>query len=225
MSEDSQQKKVAFFDSAAPEYDAWYDGEGKLIFETELKALEEVLSTLPHPWLEVGIGSGRFALALGIETGIDPSAGMAEIARVRGLKVIHAQGEKLPFEDGRFGSVFLLFTLCFADSTRDVLKEAHRVLRPGGKVVVGEVMRDSPFGKYYQSKKGEGSWYRFSNFCGYQDLTGLVKEAGFTVERVVSTLRQTPGSVTTVELPQEGYSAEASFTVLVGARTPGDKDR
>jgi len=32
-----------------------------------------MLPNLPGPWLEIGIGSGRFAQALGIETGIDPS--------------------------------------------------------------------------------------------------------------------------------------------------------
>ncbi|MFC1962331.1 methyltransferase domain-containing protein [Chloroflexota bacterium] len=107
---------VAHYNSFAPEYDAWFDGEGQLIFATELNALEEILPALPRPWLEVGIGSGRFALALGVETGIDLSLKMAEIARSRGLKVILARGEKLPFPEGSFGVAFLLFTRCFVDS-------------------------------------------------------------------------------------------------------------
>ena len=48
---------VSPFDAAARDYDDWFDGEGKLIFETELRALEQVLAGLPRPWLEVGSGS------------------------------------------------------------------------------------------------------------------------------------------------------------------------
>jgi len=64
----------SLFDSLASEYDAWFEQEGKLIFDIEVKAFQEMLPLLPKPWLEVGVGSGRFAQALGIETGVDPSA-------------------------------------------------------------------------------------------------------------------------------------------------------
>jgi len=63
--------KVSLFDNLALAYDAWFEGEGKLIFAIETRALQEVLPSLPKPWLEVGVGSGRFAQALGIETGVD----------------------------------------------------------------------------------------------------------------------------------------------------------
>ena len=56
------------FDDLALEYDAWFDKEGSLIFFIEVQAFMELLPILPKPWLEVGVGSGRFARALGIET-------------------------------------------------------------------------------------------------------------------------------------------------------------
>ena len=56
---------VTTFDELAAEYDAWFEEEGKVIFATEVQALQEVLPSLPEPWLEVGVGSGRFAQALG----------------------------------------------------------------------------------------------------------------------------------------------------------------
>ena len=49
------------FDILASEYDAWFEQEGKLVFDIEVKAFQEVLPLLPGPWLEVGVGSGRFA--------------------------------------------------------------------------------------------------------------------------------------------------------------------
>lgn len=73
------------FDDLSLEYDAWFDGEGSLIFFNEIKALQTLLPSLPKPWLEIGIGSGRFAQALGINTGIDPSCKLVEMARSRGI--------------------------------------------------------------------------------------------------------------------------------------------
>jgi hypothetical protein len=60
------------FDNLASAYDAWFEQEGKLIFTIEVEAFRKVLPLLSKPWLEVGVGSGRFAQALNIKMGIDP---------------------------------------------------------------------------------------------------------------------------------------------------------
>jgi hypothetical protein len=61
------------FDSLASAYDAWFEDEGKLIFAIEIRGFQKALPLLPKPWLEIGVGSGRFAQSLGIEIGLDPS--------------------------------------------------------------------------------------------------------------------------------------------------------
>ena len=101
------------FDELALEYDAWFDGEGSLIFFNEVQAFRELLPSLPKPWLEIGVGSGRFAQALGIETGIDPSGKLVEIAKSRGINAFLGQGEDEIFDEESFGTVFLIVTLCF----------------------------------------------------------------------------------------------------------------
>src|SRR4030043_298719 len=54
-----------FFDSHASEYDAWYDTDaGKAIFTMEADCLKPLLRSYPRPYLEIGVGSGRFAKAL-----------------------------------------------------------------------------------------------------------------------------------------------------------------
>ena len=56
----------AFEDLAEP-YDAWYDTEsGRVLFDLELGALRPLLAGTAGPRLEVGVGSGRFAAALGL---------------------------------------------------------------------------------------------------------------------------------------------------------------
>ena len=87
------------FDDLALEYDAWFDREGSLIFSIEVRAFKSLLSTLPKPWLEIGVGSGRFAQALGIETGIDPSSKLLQMAGL--IRIIF----RMPIADVNYGQL------------------------------------------------------------------------------------------------------------------------
>lgn len=209
----------SLFDSLAESYDAWFEKEGKLIFALEVRALQEVLAQLPKPWLEVGIGSGRFARALGIETGIDPSAKLLEMAKSRGITVFRAWGEERFFDEETFGAVFFIVTLCFVDSPLAVLQEACRILKPKGKIVLGLVLKESPWGKFYQSKKMEGHrFYKYATFYSYQEVERLLLDSGFTIEKTISTLFQKPGEVKKMEAPKEGFSVDAGFTIIVAGK-------
>jgi SAM-dependent methyltransferase len=213
------------FDSLAKEYDAWFEEEGKLIFAIEVKTLQSVLPLLPKPWLEIGVGSGRFAQALGIDTGIDPSARLMEIAEGRGVTTFRARGEEEFFNKETFGTVFLIVTLCFVGSPLAVLKEAQRILKPEGKVVLGLVLRESPWGRFYQRKKGqEHRFYKYANFYSYQEVEKLLRDSGFTIEKIVSTLFQKPGEVKEMEAPKDGFSTNAGFTVMIAAKIPRSRD-
>ncbi|MDP6577163.1 MAG: methyltransferase domain-containing protein [Dehalococcoidales bacterium] len=212
----------SLFDDVASEYDAWFEGEGKLIFDIEASALRRVLPRLLRPWLEVGVGSGRFAQALGIEIGIDPSTRLLEMARGRGITVFPVRGEESFFDEDTFGTVFLIVTLCFVDSPLRVLKEAHRILKTEGKVVLGLVLRESPWGQFYRAKKEAGHrLYRHATFYRYLEVDKYLKHAGFAVEKIVTTLFQKPGEVTEIETPQECSSPEAGFTVIVASKITG----
>ncbi len=216
----------SLFDSLAESYDAWFEEDGKRIFAIEVNAFQEVLTLLPKPWLEVGVGSGRFAQALGIESGIDPSVKLLEIAKRRGITVSRARGEEQFFNKGTFGTVFLIVTLCFVDSPIVVLREAHRILRPEGKIVLGLVLRESPWGKFYQIKKLEGHrFYKHATFYSYQEVKRLLMDSGFNIEKVVSTLFQKPGEVKEMEPPKKGFSIDAGFTVIVARKIPYPKER
>ena len=207
------------FDTLASAYDAWFEEEGKLVFDIEVRAFQEVLSQLPKPWLEVGVGSGRFAQALGIETGIDPSVKLLEMARRRGITVFQTRGEEEFFDAETFGSVFLIVTLCFVDSPLAVLKEAHHILKAGGKIVLGLVLRESPWGQFYLAKKEQGHrFYKYATFYSYQEVEELLKHSGFIIEKVISTLFQRPNQVKETESPREQFSPEAGFTIVVAGK-------
>ena len=217
----SQDEKGGFspFDELASEYDAWFDGDGNLIFFIEAQVFRTLLPDLPKPWLEIGVGSGRFAQALGIETGIDPSKILVNMARKRGINAFDSRGEQRFFDGESFGTVFLIVTLCFLDSPLAVLKEVNRILIPGGKIVLGLVLKESPWGQFYQQKKAEGHrFYRYANFYSCDEIVKLLVQEGFVTEKIISTLFQKPEDVKHVEEPKEGYFPDAGFTIIVAGK-------
>lgn len=210
------------FDRLAERYDAWFDNEGSLVFAIEVKAFRSILHQLPKPWLEVGVGSGRFAQALGIENGIDPSAELLQMAEKRGVQSHRGRGEDLPFVDESFGTVFLIVTICFLDSPADVLEEIHRVLHPKGKLVLGLVLRESAWGRFYAAQKEQGHpFYRYARFFTYEEMESMLTESRFRIERTTSTLFQMPWEVITEEDPRKGYSPDAGFTIIVARKAKG----
>jgi SAM-dependent methyltransferase len=207
------------FDDLAAEYDAWFDGEGSLIFSIEARAFQEVLHSLPRPWLEIGVGSGRLAGALGIDTGIDPSEKLVEMARRRGINVFVGRGEQAPFDDESFGTVFLIVTLCFLEYPLEVLKEADRILAPGGKLVLGLVLKESPWGRFFQAEKAQGHrFYKFATFYTPGQVARLMVKTGFLAEKMISTLFQKPGEVRCMEEPRNGYFEDGGFTIIVAGK-------
>ena len=204
------------FDSRADEYDAWYDGKGKLAFEIELAALRPLLPDCPKPWLEVGVGTGRFAQALGIPLGIDPSEGLLEKARQRGIEVLWGEGEELVFRAGSFGTVFLLTTWEFLADPARVLAECRRVLKPGGRLVNAYLDRDGKWGSSYVEKgRAEHPLFSYAHFDTCEDVTRLTEQAGFDIVQTVSTLMQGPGTTVEFEAPKPGFVRGASFVVVV----------
>ena len=117
---------VTVFEQQAQEYDKWFDAH-EPVYQAELAALRKFL----HPsgmGIEVGVGTGRFAVPLGIRFGIDPSRHMLNIARQRGLQVCQAVGERLPFRDGQFDLVLLVTVFCSVDDVPALLLQLNRVL-------------------------------------------------------------------------------------------------
>ncbi len=101
--------------------------------------------------LELGSGTGlNFPLyprAVDHVDALDPNPGMHELAR-RTLKEAGAlghrvelhegRGEALPFPEGVFDTVVSTWTLCSVGEPARVLAEAHRVLVPGGRLLLLE---------------------------------------------------------------------------------------
>ncbi len=210
------------FDAHADKYDAWYDREvGSAIFAMEVDCLKLLLHKHKRPYLEIGVGSGRFAQALGIEYGVDPSAVLLRMAESRGILSLKATGEKLPFVDDIFGCVLVAFTLCFIDDPVKMLQEASRVLRPKGGFVLGLILKSSPWARFYTTKGTQGHpIYSKAKFFSRKKMENLLELSGFDVLEYRSVLFQSPGQRTYhPERSVAGYRESAGFVAIRSIRS------
>jgi SAM-dependent methyltransferase len=205
---------VQLFEELAERYDAWYDGSvGRVAFPLEVAVLQPLLMGSPKPWIEIGVGSGRFAKELQVDIGVDPAIKPLLLARQRNIAVVQAVGENLPFRDASFGAVLIVVTLCFVSDPVCVLREARRVLRDDGSLVLGMIFADSPWGEFYKRKASEGHpFYSSAHFLSRTDLKQMLDFVGFRVVAARSTLRQAPSDfslhpepVLDGDLPDAGF--------------------
>lgn len=101
---------------------------------------------VPLQILDVGCGTGKL-LELAVQEwpraqlyGVDPAARMLEVAarRLPQAQLTPATAECLPFDDESIDLVFSTTSLGHWDCPQSGLREIHRVLRPGGSLLMAE---------------------------------------------------------------------------------------
>jgi ubiquinone/menaquinone biosynthesis C-methylase UbiE len=102
-------------------------------------------------------------------------------------KVLRAPAEDLPFEDDTFDTVVSTLVLCGVDDQPRALREARRVLRPGGRLLFLEHVRsDDPQLARVQDRM---NWLnRFVVHCDCNRPTlATIETEGFTIDRLERT--------------------------------------
>lgn len=205
--------KTTPFDEQATEYDAWFEKHRDLY----LAELEAVRSVIPASGsgMEIGVGTGRFAAPLGIPMGVEPSPRMAELARQRGIEVLEGVAEALPFADSSFDFAVMVTAVCFLNDVAQAFREACRILKPNGTLVIGFIDRESDLGRQYSQEKEQSRFYRDATFYSVSELEMLLNVAGFSDFEYRQTLF--PGETSNLTL-REGHGS-GGFVVIRAHKT------
>ncbi len=208
------------FNDRAEEYDRWF--ADSLLFDIELAALRAIKAELPRPRLEIGVGPGHFAVALDVDFGIDPAVSPLQLAGRRGIIGINAIGEQLPLRSAAVGTIFFLFTFCFLADPAVVLRECSRVMKPGGRLVLGIIPQNSSWGvRLGEQGRAGHPYYRHARFRTIAETAALLAANGFILRESWFTLLQEPGRLINFEQPQTGTDEQAGFCVLVASSHGG----
>jgi ArsR family transcriptional regulator len=137
----------AFFAGAAGQWDKLRDEVyGRGFAQAAIRAL------LPGDWVVADLGCGTGAVAADLApwvarvVGVDQSAAMLKAAGKRTARLGNVdlrQGdlESLPIEDAACDAALLLLTLSYAHEPERVVAEMARILKPGGRAVIVDLMR------------------------------------------------------------------------------------
>ncbi|MCZ2846074.1 MAG: class I SAM-dependent methyltransferase [Candidatus Bathyarchaeota archaeon] len=209
--------QTEIFDKNVEAYEAWYDNYPE-VFHSELAAIREQFSKLPEEitGIEVGLGTGRFSEALGIKEGIEPSEEMAKKAIKRGVEIMKGVAEKLPYSDLHFDFV-LFVTICHLNNLKLALKEAYRVLKPGGSIIITFLDKEQAIAKHYEEKRHRSTFFKNATYYSVSRVEELLKEAKFKDLEFNQTLFGKLEDIKNVQTPKEGYG-EGSFVVVKAVR-------
>ncbi|HZZ34762.1 MAG TPA: class I SAM-dependent methyltransferase [Caulobacteraceae bacterium] len=163
-----------------------------------LVALERLDLQPDDRLVEVGFGHGRTLAAAaeritaGRLAGVDLSEVMLQIARRRNAGLLRAgrmelalgPSERLPFEAESFNKALAVHTIYFWPRPERDLAELHRVMRPGGRLVLG--FRPSEDGAFVRDFPSDV--YRIRPIA---EVEGLLSAAGFSG---IETIRRPMGA-------------------------------
>ncbi len=166
---------------------------GQITDALEQQLLSELLGSVAgKTLLDVGCGDGALAAEFAQRgarvTGTDADPVMIAAARQRSeneaarLRLIEGRAEALPFHDDAFDYTLAVTTLCFVEDARRAIAEMARVLKPGGRLLIGELGRWSLWStqRRIRSWLGDPIW-RAAIFQSDAELRALIEASGLSV--------------------------------------------
>ena len=149
---------------------------------------------------DIGCGPGMLTLELaravgesGMVFGVDPSADMRESAARRcsgrsNIGILDGTATHLPLADASIGKAVAVQVFEYLDDIPAALKEAKRVLSPGGRLVIGDMHWDSlVWNSDFPDRMMQmiGAWDKhLSNRRVPALLPRMLVDAGFEVETI-----------------------------------------
>lgn len=226
------------FDKYAPEYDSWFM-KNLNVLHSEVKLVAWFLKDAGDIF-SVGCGTGLFEQILAgeygisIKQGLEPSGGMAEIARKRGMEVEITDIETADLGIDKYDAVLFNGTPGYINDLPGAITKAYRAVKNEGRVVVIDIPKESSYGVLYNLAKLADTWehpflkdifpvdpypiefVRTANWRTTSEKIQILTEAGFTNLSFAQTLTRHPVySNNAVEDPVPGYD-KGDYVAICG---------
>ncbi len=145
--------------------------------------------------LEIGAGSGLnlplYGPAARSVVAVEPSPRLIRLAARRAamakvpVEFVEGSAEALPLADASIDTVVTTWTLCSIPDVAQALREARRVLRPGGSLLFVEHGRAPEPGIRRWQDRLDPLWSRFAGGCHLnRPIDRLLREAGFRLDQL-----------------------------------------
>ncbi|NQT27660.1 class I SAM-dependent methyltransferase [candidate division KSB1 bacterium] len=203
--------RIQAFEAYTKDYEAWFERH-PLVYQSELQAVRARLPS-QGDGIEIGVGSGRFAVPLKIGYGVDPSPKMCACAAEHPIQITLGTAESLPIATAQFDFVLMVTTLCFVEDGIQSFHEIHRILRPEGVLILGFVDKTSPLGQQYYQNRAKSRFYKEARFYTVKEVLTFLENTGFHSVEIYQTLFQKLDQIEKVEPVRAGYG-QGSFVVI-----------
>jgi len=126
---------------------------------------------------------------------------------------LKADAAALPFMDNTFDYVLFNTVICFLKNPDKAFKEAQRVLKPGGVIIIGFIDKNGFLGRLYKKKKS--SYYGKAKFYSVKEVKEMLIHYGFGGFKMTRTLSKMPEEIKKPEAPG---SKKGGFAVLAAKK-------
>lgn len=201
------------FDIKNSDYEEWLE-HNPFVFESEVAAIRKMIPEGDQPrGLEIGLETGHFARVLKIKETLDAKIYFHNPSINRNITSLIKEPEKLPYQDLSFDYILITWHLNNLNDLNFVFKEALRVLKNKGTLIIGFIDSNRSIIKYLDSDKINPIPLTKTKLHSVDKIVYELIQVGFHHFNFCQTLFKPIEEITEQEPVKSGYG-EGSFVVI-----------